>query len=413
MASRLVTFAENKLGVTANYLLRGGLWLTLYQGLVMLSLIGLSIAFSRLLPRGIYGEYSFVVSAAAVIGSFSLTGFSTAITQSTARGYEGSLYVGVRENLRWSALAVLGALVVAGYFAVQHSFAYAASFCIVAVAVPLFQSAALGNSFLLGKREFKAISLQKGALSLLSAICVFIALLFKANLIELVGTYFASRLIIEIVCYLWTTVRYPPQNLRTEEGFIAHAKSLSGFSILATFADEADSLFLFILLGPMWLAVYSFAVAPPELLKGAIKNYISWLGVPVFANLSPKEARHRILPRMMLAATATCAVVGVYILCAPLFFSTFFPQYLDAVRYSQIFSLSLILVTMANFPIMAIRSMQSTKQAYYRFLLIAECFQIALLFTGVWLFGIWGAIAAYFATRAFRLLYASLLLYRA
>ena len=72
------------------YLARGGFWLTLGQGLGIIAGLLLVIGFANLLPKEVYGNYKFILSLGGIIGAFTLTGMSIAVTQAVARGFEGN-----------------------------------------------------------------------------------------------------------------------------------------------------------------------------------------------------------------------------------------------------------------------------------------------------------------------------------
>ena len=102
-------------------------------------------------------------------------------------------------------------------------------------------------------------------------------------------------------------------------------------------------------------------------------------------------------------------VIGVYILIAPLFFKLFFPQYIEAVIYSQIFSISLLTLPVLMFQT-ALRAQKMTKQIL-QLDMISSLSQILLTFFLVSTMGLWGAIIARCTYRIINL-FASLVLFR-
>ncbi|HEX9608834.1 MAG TPA: oligosaccharide flippase family protein, partial [Candidatus Paceibacterota bacterium] len=73
------------------YLTKGGIWLSISQGVAMVTGLLVAIAFANLLTPETFGTYKFVLSLAGIIGAFSLTGMSTALIRSVANGQEGAL----------------------------------------------------------------------------------------------------------------------------------------------------------------------------------------------------------------------------------------------------------------------------------------------------------------------------------
>ena len=97
-----------------------------------------------------------MLSIAGIVGVFTLTGMNTAIVQAVARGFDGALKIGALIKLRWSIGVTLAASVVALYYFINDNNMLAISFLIVGTFAPFLESFKLYNSFLIGKREFRA-----------------------------------------------------------------------------------------------------------------------------------------------------------------------------------------------------------------------------------------------------------------
>ena len=81
---------ERFLGTDVSYLVRGSFWLVIGSVASMLIGLLLSILYARYLPKETYGSYRYVLSIVSMVGIFSLPGFGTAITRSSARGFDGT-----------------------------------------------------------------------------------------------------------------------------------------------------------------------------------------------------------------------------------------------------------------------------------------------------------------------------------
>ena len=63
-------WGEKYLKTDLVYLSRGGFWLSIGQGVAMLSGFFLSTAFANLLPKESFGTYKFILSGVAILGIF-------------------------------------------------------------------------------------------------------------------------------------------------------------------------------------------------------------------------------------------------------------------------------------------------------------------------------------------------------
>ncbi len=197
-----------------------------------------------------------------------------------------------------------------------------------------------------------------------------------------------------------------PAESEIDQKVTSYAKHLSIMNILSTIADKADSVILFQLLGPAQLAVYSFAIAIPEQIKALIKG-IEPLSMPKFSQRPLEEIKKTIWRRMFYLFLGLLAIVAVYIIFAPLIFELFFPKYLESVKLSQIYSLSLIFSFAA--PILSIfQAQQKTKELYIVYNVSSLTLIISLL-VGVYFYGLIGAIVAWII---YRFIFVLLLVWR-
>lgn len=175
------------------YLFRGGFWLTAGQGMTSFLAFLLSIGFANLLVPETYGTYRYIISVGGLIAAFSLSGLSTVVTRSTARGYEGALWFSFLKNLKWS----FGMMLIAGgaaiYYALQDNYLLAIGMLIVGCFSPLIDSAELYDAFLNGKKDFRTASLLRITRNAVPTIVLFIALLITKNPLLLVLVYFLAH----------------------------------------------------------------------------------------------------------------------------------------------------------------------------------------------------------------------------
>ncbi len=151
-ALALLKKTEKYTGTDNVYIAKGGLWLAFNQlsGLVILS--ALAVAWARLVPPEIYGQYKFVLSLAGLLLVFCLPGIDTSLTQAVARGFDGTILPAVKIKFRWGILAMLGGLGIAVYYWMRGNPELGICFLIAGLLSPIFNNLEIYNSYLTGKK---------------------------------------------------------------------------------------------------------------------------------------------------------------------------------------------------------------------------------------------------------------------
>lgn len=98
-------------------------------------------------------------------------------------------------------------------------------------------------------------------------------------------------------------------------------------------------------------------------------------------------------------------VAGIYIPLAPFLFHWLFPEYNSVILYSQIFSLSLVSIAtnISNTTLLA----QRKQKELYHVNTIVPIIKIIFTITGIWYFGIWGAIISKMFSQILLLMFSS------
>src|SRR3989344_9596021 len=150
--SNLLHQSESFFMTDTTYLARGGFWLSLGQGVAMLSGFFISLAFANLFPKESFGNYKFILSVASILGIFTFTGLNTSIIQSVALDFGGALRQGFRVNLKWSIGVFLGGLALSIYYYINSNVVLSFAFLLVGTLLPITTSASLYSAYLMGKK---------------------------------------------------------------------------------------------------------------------------------------------------------------------------------------------------------------------------------------------------------------------
>jgi O-antigen/teichoic acid export membrane protein len=373
------------------YLAKGGFWLTLGQIISTVASFLLAIAFANLLPKETYGNYKYILSLVGILGIFSLTGMGTATTQAVARGLEGSFYSGFKEKLKFGILGSIAALGLATYYFFKGNYTLPIPLLISAIFLPLWQASGIYGNFLNGKKLFNYLVSWGTISQLISIFSLIVTLFLTKNLFWLIAVYFISGTFSTYFFYLLTQKKFQP-NKKEDPKTLSFGKHLSLIDIFSQIAFYLDRILIFHYLGAAEVAIYSFAITPPEHIKGLLKN-IQPLALPKFAEKDGKEIKKTIFKKMAKLFLFLLPVVILYILIAPILYRIFFPKYLTSVFYSQIFSISILSQPIFFLGIIILQSQKAQRQLY-QLNIFTSIIQIILLFFGVYFYGIFGAILA-------------------
>lgn len=388
-AYKLLRKSEKFFKTDMVYLAKGGVWLLPAQVLVLISGVILAWGYANFLPKEIFGVYKYVLTLAALLGALSLTGLHKALVRSIARGFEGTIYLAFRKNLTWSGLLFAGALIVGLYYYFNGNSTLLWSMIIVGVLSPIINSAQLYTSLLNGKKDFRTTSIFGVMRSLLITTAVLVTVFFTNDIITIVLAFFVTSALVNLYFYHRALDRHTP-NKEVDTSIVRYSQHLSLINILGTIAKQVDKVLVFTFLGPAQLATYAFVLLIPENIKASLKN-ISTLALPKLSTKDHKEVRESIVGKLLRFSAVLIPIVVTYIFAAPYIFQILFPEYMDAVLYSQIFAVGLLA---PNFMSSTVFEAQKAVRENYIFKITNNLLRIVLISALFFVAGILGVVLA-------------------
>jgi len=372
------------------YLVRGGFWSILAQIVTSLAIFGFAVIVARYLPKEVYGQYKYILAIVGLLATFSLTGLGNSVFQSVARGFDGALVEGFWINIRWSILVFLSAGVLSIYYLTQGNNTLAFGVLIGGSLSPFITSANFGSIFLNAKKDFRGVSIYFEITKILFSVGVLTLTIFLThNPFILAAVYFISNAIVILWLYLRVIHIYAPIREKIEPGMLTYGKHLSLMGILGGITSKIDQILLFHFVGPIQLAIYSFAVAIPEQIKGPLKMLNNMIKAK-FVNQSDDSIRAGMRNKMLLLFVSILIFVVTYILLAPYIYKFFFPNYVSAVIYSQIYVLSMF--GLVFYPIGSYFMAKQKLREQYIGNIVISLFQIFVMVVGVIVWGLLGLI---------------------
>jgi O-antigen/teichoic acid export membrane protein len=205
----------------------------------------------------------------------------------------------------------------------------------------------------------------------------------------LLATFFISYLASNAIFYTITVSRIP-KDAPTDYSQVGFSKHLSFLNVLTGLAGQLDKIIIYHFLGAVPLAVYTFATAPPKQLRTAV-SFIATLAIPKFANKTAKEIKQTVNKKFVTSLYILVPIVVVYIIFAPFIYQLFFPKYLEAVPFSQVYVLFLLI--MGNFSNIG-AVVKNDIRLTYTFAIIPSVLNIVLMLALVKPYGLMGIILA-------------------
>lgn len=399
----LLRRSEKITGVDNVYYAKGGFWMTLGYSINIIKGLAISILMANLLDRETYGYYKYILSIFSLVAIFSLGGLSTAVSQAVARDYDGVLKKAIKTILRWSWIGSLFLLAIAFYYYQKDNPVFTWSFIILSLIFPWYSISNYYGSILSGKKQFDIQTKYYSIYSLLSSIFILLAVILTKNIFWIIFTLVASDAIIGGF-FTWHSSKKYLQNNKIDPDSIKYGVNLSLISILGIVAQNIDKIILPIFLGYQELAVYAIALVAPEQIKALLKN-LGPLTLPKFAKTTiNNEVKNKITNSIIKITIPITVLIAVYYICAPWLYKIVYPLYPDAINYSRVFSLSIIIIV----PSVLINSfLQAHKKAKLILTdnIVSSAAQIILVLIFVYYWGLWGLIFARIFGRLIMLLF--------
>lgn len=395
---RLLRWSERYTKTDMTYLARGGSWSLLGQGMNVFASLALAVAVSHFVSKESYGIYKYALSLVTILSLFSLNNIGGAVFQSAAQGYDGALLRAFWDNIRWSVLIFIGTFVLGGYYFFVGNTTLAIGILVGGSLSPFLASVSLFSSFLGGKKDFYRQTMY-GIFDSVIPIAIFISvILLTQNPLALIITYFITNTLAGWYFYRRTIRVYHASMHLHDEDMLRYSKHLSVMGIIGGISDNLDQILLFHFVGAAQLAIYNFATAIPDQVKGPLKA-LDLMVQARFATRSSQEIKSRMMHKIVLLSIFYFAFTVLYIAVAPLIYAIFFPNYTDATFYSQIYALSILIFGLG--PVSSFLAVKKKIKEQYIVNVASSLFQIIAMAIGVLWWGLMGLIVARVISRFF------------
>jgi O-antigen/teichoic acid export membrane protein len=389
MQARITTFLYQKIGLSP-YFLRGGFWLVIAQIVNSFASFVVAVVLGYIITKETFGEYRYLISIMSVLSLIAISGYNIVITQLVAKGDNSIWWRGVKKTFFSSMLASLVSFVAAFYYHLNGNALLAGGFIVIGLGLPLLNAVQLYSAYLSGKKDFKTLSLYGIFPDLSVMLTLILTALYFKSAVALLIVFFISNIISHGLINYFTYRKYPtlPSGPAIEESsYPIHLSAMNFFNMLG---QNVDKLLAFHFLGAAPVAILAFAQAIPLQLKGVQKIILS-LTLPKFAENSDRIVDIR--KKIYYMTGLTVLLLAIYILLAPFIYRFIFPNYVESIFVSQVFSLSVIFLP-TIYLLQSYLNANTKTKALYSNTFISNIVTIVCTFIGIYYFGLLGAAVA-------------------
>lgn len=386
--SRTLRWSEKYFKTDMTYVAKGSFWIfTGKAGQFLVSLLVMT-SFSRFSTKEVFGTYQYVLSLAALFSIFSLPGIGTSLVRSVAKGKEGTLRLAVKEKLKFSIIgSILLIAVSIWYFNIENpELGYA--ILIAALFFPFYKTFRIFGSFWQGKKRFDLRSKYTTLSVFLSAIMLLPIIYITDDIILIIAVFFLAHSLFDGI-FLRKTL-YKSENTDNDEDSLSYGKHLSLIKSPGIITGHIDRIIIWNFLGPVQVAIYSFAYLLIQKTKNACP--LSALALPKLKEENVKHIKQGIISKFKKLLILTIPIISALILLAPYIYLFLFPEYEASIPYFRVLSILLFFA-----PVQLLQSAliaAKRQKELYLISFIIPSIRLVLFFVLIPFFQLWGVVAA-------------------
>ena len=374
-------------------------WAIVNQIILSIGAFGTIVILSRFLNRDIFGEIRYIAAILAILSFFSLPGASSIVIQSASAIGKKRVVQIIKDQLQWGLIATAGALVFSLFYFLKGNVGLGYGFLVGGFFAPIANLYQMPGHLLAGLKHFKSKTFVDTAIMSAIILGAILGTLLTHNVPGTLLFYFGIQSIATLT-FLFYTVKKTPDNDATDADEIldiTHSRQLTIFQAPFTLLPALEKVFIFLLLGPSALAVFTIAVLPIEHMRSAFRNLLQFSVLPHFEN----EAKATLSLKKWLttASILTVGGIAVLIIFIKIILPIFFPQYIEAMPFGHILILAIIPVPLQILTLALIASRKIKDLFLYAGSLTTV--NIVTFMALIPLFGLMGAVVAKVVTEFF------------
>jgi len=317
-------------------------WAIINQTILSIGAFGTIVVLSRFLNRDIFGEIRYIAAALAILSLSSLPGASSIVIQNASAIGKKRVVQIIKDQLQWGLIATGGALLFALFYFLKGNMGLGYGFLVGGFFAPVANLYQMPGHLLAGLKRFKGKTFVDSAILLTIILGAILGTLLTHNIPGTLLFYFGIQSIATFIFLMYAVKKIPESS--TDNGGeildITHSRQLTIFQAPFTLLPALEKVFIYLLLGPSALAIFTIAVLPIEHMRSAFRSLLQFSVLPHFED----EAKATLLLKKWLITASILTVGGIVVLIVftKIVLPIFFPQYIGAMRFSFILILAII-----------------------------------------------------------------------
>jgi len=265
MINKTVKFIEELRPHTPNIF-----WSNLNQGVTTVSALVLSIVFTRLGSKELYGQFLFVLAMFGLFSIISIPGVRTVIFRTTAQGHEGVYRKATRFSFLLSLFGIPLLIAAGVFFYLFKTKILGLTLIVFALFFPFVESLQNWMLFLKGRSEFRKLAFYNFIKLLISLIAVTLSIVLTKNIIVILLAYFFVSGGFNIL-YHFESIRLL-RNDKLDEGWKKQSYALTIMGLSSIIFGRVDVVLIGTLLTFEEVAVYGLVMKFADVFFSVIKS---------------------------------------------------------------------------------------------------------------------------------------------
>lgn len=350
------------------------------------------ILLARFTDQVTFGEIRYLIAMLAILAFWSLPGISTIINHQASEMTRNDLFDLISVQFRWGLGAMGGALALAFFHILTDQHELAQAFVIGGILAPIANLYLVPGLVLAGVHNFKLKTLvDTGIIVAIVAGALIGALFFETVagiLVAYLGLQAAATTLALCVIYYILPKKRKGWIPKKEVNHLTEGRQLTYLQIPFSLIPAIEKAVIFLILGPLSLAVFVIAVLPVEHFKTAFRNLLQFYMLPHLKKHDVNLLLHWFATGALLLTLGVIALVLFIAYGMPLLFENFD----TAKRYAFLLILAVLPLPIHVITVNWIAKRQMKTLKFYAFLAVFT--NIVLIAFSAYLFGLLGAIIA-------------------
>ncbi len=273
------------------------------------------------------GNYTYITSVLAIVSIATLPGMPSALMRAIARGKEGSLAGMTRHRLVVGLFGSVAALVIGAWYMLYGDRTIGISFLVAAPFVPLTDTMSdMAFAYWQGRKRITKSMVVSVAYQALFTVPSLVLLFLTRNLPLIV----AGILFFQFVAGYLVYRRIRPTNAERDAESERFGFHLSLMNVLRTINKNVDTIVVWYMFGPIFLATYTFAITPANKIDQLVPIEQVTLPLLTQKTYSPRLKRSILKKMGVLFLIELPFFLALYLL-APFAYHLLFPKFPESV----------------------------------------------------------------------------------